>query len=239
MIATDASNRNSPSCGGSRPKQETLISKKCNRWRMPAHRGGLACARPRNRLPRQWFEQPGAGSRKGSKWRAAPTFVSIRRFDPTPSFRTTGPRGPVQPDHRPPIRVVFARFGRVVAVDRPQNRHGSTRLTDVNGGDPDGGNRRGLTASTEHNPLFDKGLRRLSAGRSAGIGPNRGENYRKLTRAGRLEGSARLSGQIGPNSGWSARLGCACCLDSARAGAKPVIAGAHLTAREITETCLP
>ena len=152
-------------------------------------------------LPRQCFERVGAGSRKGREWRASGIFVSIRRFDPTPSFWTAGPRGPVQSDHIPPMRGVFVPCGLVVAVDRPQNRHGSTRLTVVNGGDPYGGNRRGLTARCTRNPLYDKWLRRMSAGRSAAIGPDWGENYWKLTRAGRLEGVARLSGQIPANSG--------------------------------------
>ncbi len=93
---------------------------------------------PRNRLPRQWFEQVGAASRKGSRWCAAPTFVSIRGFDPSPSFRTTGSSSPVQTDHLPPMRGVFVGFERVLSAGWPQNRTTALPLSDVQGVDVTG-----------------------------------------------------------------------------------------------------
>ncbi len=90
------------------------------------------------RSTRQWFLRLVAGSRRGCKLHATPIFVSIGKFDPTPLFRTTGLPGPVQSACYLPNSVVFGGFGRVVAVDRSQNRYGSTPLTSDKGVDTTG-----------------------------------------------------------------------------------------------------
>ena len=90
------------------------------------------------RSTRQWSEKLGAEGRKGCKWRAAPTFVSIRGFDPSPAIDTTESGGPVQSDCLPPMRGVFIGCGRVLPAGWPQNRYGSIPLTSDKGVDTTG-----------------------------------------------------------------------------------------------------
>jgi len=146
----------------------------------------FAPTRPRQRLPRQWFEQVGAASRKGREWRATPTFVSIRRFDPTPSFCTTEPGCPSQPNRIPLCLWVFVRLVRVVAVARPQNRTVAPSSSTVQGVDMAGRKSRLAGWQDRRKALHSNVLRRMAAGFSAGIGPDRGENSPENDAAGRL-----------------------------------------------------